>query len=143
MKQQFLLRNESVKKNAINAIAKIEADNEHYLIVKIEERTRSNDQNSKLWAMLTDVASQVIWYGRYLSEESWKHIFSAALKKQETVPGIDGGFVVLGQSTSKMKVGEFRDLIELIYAFGAEKGVEWSEESKLAHEWLEQLARTK
>lgn len=143
MKQQFLLRSESVKKNAISCISNINADADNYLIVKIEERTRSNDQNAKLWAMLNDISNQVVWYGKKLNTESWKHVFSAALKKQETVPGIDGGFVILGQSTSKMKVSEFKDLIELIYAFGAEQGVDWSEESKLAHEWAEQLSRVK
>lgn len=62
-------------------------------------------------------------------------MFTAAQKKQETVPGLDGGFVVLGQSTSKMRVGEMRDLIELINAFGAERGVKFSEDSRLAIEW--------
>jgi Ni,Fe-hydrogenase I small subunit len=41
--------------------------------------------------------------------------------------GIDGGFVMLGQRTSKMKVQEMCDLIELIFAFGSSNGVVWSE----------------
>ena len=95
--------------------------------VTIGERTRTLDQNAKLWPMLHDVAQQVDWYGNRLSEDEWKDVFSAALKKQKVVPGLDGGFVVCGQSTSKMGKREFADLIELIYAFGAERGVAWSE----------------
>ncbi len=52
---------------------------------------------------------------------------TAGLKKQKAVPGIDGGFVVVGGSTSKMTKSEFSDLLELIYSFGAERGVEWKE----------------
>ncbi len=92
----------------------------------IRKRTRSLDQNSKLWAMLSDVSEQVEWYGRKLSSEDWKHVFTASLKQMDTVPGIDGGIVVLGQSTSRMNVSEMRDLVELMNAFGAEHEVKWA-----------------
>ena len=58
---------------------------------------------------------------------SWKDVFSAALKKQKVVPGLDGGFVVCGQRTSQMGKREFADMIDLMCAFGAERGVIWSE----------------
>lgn len=96
-------------------------------VVEIKPRTRSIDQNARLWAMLGDVSRQVEWYGQRLSPEDWKHVFTASLRKQRAVPGIDGGFVVLGQSTSKMTVREMSELIELMHAFGAEQGVQWSE----------------
>lgn len=97
-------------------------------VVEIKEKTRSIEQNSLLWALLTDVSRQVEWYGRKLSPENWKHIFSAALSKQDVVPNLDNnGFVVLGQSTSKMSKREFSDLVELINSFGAQHGVVWSD----------------
>jgi hypothetical protein len=44
------------------------------------------------------------------------------------VPNIEGtGFVALGLSTSRMTKGEMSDLMELIAAFGAERGVAWSD----------------
>jgi hypothetical protein len=44
------------------------------------------------------------------------------------VPNLDGtGFVALGMSTSRMSVREMSDLIELVFAFGAERNVEWSD----------------
>ena len=88
---------------------------------------RTVDQNRLLWAVLTDVSRQVEWHGQRLTKENWKDVFTAALKRQQVVPGLDGGFVVLGTSTSRMSKQEFSELIELIYAFGAEHGVEWSE----------------
>jgi hypothetical protein len=42
------------------------------------------------------------------------------------VPGIDGGFVVLGKSTSKMTKGEMSELQTLIEAFGAQQGVRFT-----------------
>ena len=89
--------------------------------------TRTLDQNAKLWPMLEDVARQVCWHGAYLGTDDWKNMFTASLRKSRVVPGIDGGFVVTGLSTSNMSKSEFSELIELIYAFGAERGVEWSE----------------
>lgn len=98
----------------------------HRLRLSVKRETRSNAQNARMWAMLEDVARQVEWHGRKLSKEDWKHIFSASLKRQDAVPGIDGGFVVLGQSTSKMTVGEMGDLMTLMEAFGAEQGVRFT-----------------
>ena len=95
-------------------------------VLTIKPETRSLQQNARLWAMLTDISQQVDWYGRKLSPENWKHVFSAALKKQDVVPGLDGGFVVLGLSTSKMTVGEMADLQTLMEAFGAENGVRFT-----------------
>lgn len=100
------------------------------LEVVVREETRSTEQNRRLWAMLNEVAAQVVWHGQKLSPEDWKHIFSASLKKQRAVPGIDGGFVVLGQSTSKMTVAEMSELQTLIEAFGAENGVTFAEVSQ-------------
>lgn len=137
MKQQFLLRNANIRNNAISAINQLHLDDKRPVVIEIKEMTRSIDQNSKLWAILGDISSQVEWHGRKLSSESWKHIFTAALIKQEVVPNLSGdGFVVLGQSTSKMTVAQMRDLIELIQAFGAERNVRWGDESRLALEWV-------
>lgn len=95
----------------------------HRLVLEVKPETRSSEQNRRLWAMLTDVSSQVDWYGQKLSPEDWKHIFTASLKKTRAVPGIDGGIVVLGQSTSRMTKAEMCDLQTLIEAFAAERGV--------------------
>lgn len=98
--------------------------------VKIEpyKKNRNLEQNAKLWAMLGEVSKQVNWHGNKLTPENWKDVFTASLKKQMAVPGIDGGFVVCGTSTSKMTVGEMAELIELITAFGVQHNVKFSSE---------------
>jgi hypothetical protein len=96
-------------------------------VVEIKQRTRSTEQNSRMWAMLTEVSRQVEWYGQKLTPEEWKEVFTASLKKQKVVPGIDGGFVVLGARTSTMTRQEHADLTMLIEAFGAERGVRFED----------------
>lgn len=97
--------------------------------VEFKAPRRSLPQNDRLWAMLTDVAQQVDWYGQKLTPEDFKDIFTAALRKARVVPGIDGGFVPLGMRTSDMTKEEMTNLIELIYAFGAERGVEFNDKA--------------
>lgn len=91
--------------------------------------TRTADQNAKLWPMLNDIAKQVPWHGLTLSADDWKLVMLDALNREmRIVPNVSGdGFINLGRSSSRLSKAEFSDLIELIYAFGAEKGVVWSE----------------
>ena len=100
----------------------------HRLVLVVKPETRSLAQNSRLWAMLTDISRQVDWYGNKLTPEEWKDVFSAALKKQKVIPGLDGGFVVCGQRTSRMTRAEMSELQELMAAFGAERGVVFHDE---------------
>jgi len=86
---------------------------------------RSLEQNRMMWANLEDIAQQVVWYGDKLTKDEWKDVLTAALKKQKVVPGIEGGFVVLGARTSKMTVPEMTELIELSTAFGTQQGVKF------------------
>lgn len=99
----------------------------HRLTLEVRKETRSSEQNRLLWARLGEVAEQVDWHGNRLTAEEWKDVFTAGLKRQRAVPGIDGGFVVLGTSTSKMTKDEMTQLLELIAAFGAEHAVNFSE----------------
>jgi hypothetical protein len=93
--------------------------------VEFREAKRSTDQNSKLWASLSDVASQLAWHGQKLTPDDWKLVFLDALKREmRIVPNIDGnGFVNLGRSSSNLSKADFTDLLEIIMAFGAQHGV--------------------
>lgn len=94
------------------------------LTLEIRPEKRSDAQNRRLWAMLADIAAQVEWHGKKLGAEDWKAIFTASLRSMNVVPNLDNtGFVVLGQSTSRMTKAEMCELQELMEAFGAEKGV--------------------
>lgn len=93
--------------------------------VEFKAPKRTLDQNSKLWAALTDVATQLPWHGIRLAAEDWKLLFMDSLKRElRMVPNLDGnGFVNLGRSSSDLSKGEMADLITLIEQFGANHGV--------------------
>lgn len=93
--------------------------------VEFKAPKRTLPQNDRLWAMLTDVATQLLWHGLRLSPDDWKLIFLDALNREvRIVPNIDGtGFVNLGRSSSDLSKEEMSDLFEVISAFGARHGV--------------------
>lgn len=95
------------------------------MVLEVRPDTRSSEQNRRLWSLLSDLAQQVVWHGNKLTAEEWKHVMSSSLKRQKVVPGLDGGFVVIGLATSKMTRAEMAELQELIEAFGAQQGVQF------------------
>ena len=121
-KQYFVIANESVRQRAMEALVSAPIG----YGVAISEPTRTLEQNALMWPLLHDLSKQVNWYGNRLTDEEWKDVMTAAIKKQKVVPGVDGGFVVCGQRTSKMGKKEFSDLIDVIYAFGGQQGVQWT-----------------
>jgi hypothetical protein len=90
---------------------------------------RSLDQNSRMWAMLTDVATQKEHYGRRYTPDQWKVIFMAACGREvQFIPSLDGStFIPWGQSSSDLSKAEMADLIEFIMSWGAENGVAFNE----------------
>ena len=97
--------------------------------VTLKEAKRTTEQNSRFWAMASEISQQVMWHGQRLKPEDWKLVFLDALKSElRIVPNINGnGFVNLGRSSSDLSKAEFSDLIELMLAFGAQHGVVFSE----------------
>lgn len=93
-------------------------------IVEFRQKRRSADQNALLWCWLGEISRQVDWYGTKLAADDWKDVFTAALRQARVVPGINAGsFVPLGMRTSDMTTDEFSQLLELMAAFAAERGV--------------------
>jgi hypothetical protein len=93
--------------------------------VEFKESKRTLEQNSRFWAMATDISRQVKWHGMQLTPGDYKILFLDALHRElRAVPNIDGtGFVNLGRSSSDLSKEEFSNLIELMFAFGANHGV--------------------
>ena len=120
----YILAHHEARRRAMQAVA----DAPDGFGVTVAEPTRSLEQNARLWALLHEISEQVNWYGKKLTPEDWKHVFTASMRKLEVVPNIDGtGFVALGLSTSRMTRSELGDLMTLIEAFGAERGVQFRE----------------
>lgn len=86
---------------------------------------RSLEQNARLWAMLTDVATQKEHAGRKYTPDQWKVLFMHACGREvQFLPALnEPTFIPWGQSSSDLSKGEMTELIEFIHAWGAENGV--------------------
>jgi hypothetical protein len=98
--------------------------------VEFKAPKRSVPQNDRMWAMLTDVATQVPWAGKKRTPDEWKLLFLDAWRREVRVaPALDGnGVVNLGRSSSDLSKEEMSELIECIAAWGAENGVTFHDE---------------
>lgn len=96
---------------------------------------RTTEQNSKLHALLGDIASQKQWAGQWLDIEDWKRLITAAWERANgrqarVFPSLDGnGIDVVYQRTSRMSKQEMIELIEYAQAWAVENGVATAEEA--------------
>lgn len=126
----YILNSKDDRVRAINTIAAAPAGAR----VEVKAERRSLDQNSRMWAMLTDIAQQLPWHGQKLRPDDWKLLFLDALKREtKAIPNLDGsGIVAIGRSSSDLTKGEMSDMIELMLAFGAEHGVTFHDKAEAA-----------
>ena len=61
------------------------------VVVTLGRETRSNPQNSLLWALLTDISNQVTWFDKKHSPDAWKDIITGSFRGAEFVPNITVG----------------------------------------------------
>lgn len=101
--------------------------------VEFKAPKRNIAQNDRFWAMLTDVARQRAINGRKYTVDDWKVMFLAAYAEtvgQEIrhLPAIHrAGMVSCGRSSSDLSVKEMSEVIELMFTWGAENGIVWSD----------------
>lgn len=93
--------------------------------IEFKAAKRSLEQNARMWAMLTDIATQKEHAGRRYTPDQWKVIFMHACGREvQFIPSLDGAtFIPWGQSSSDLSKQEMTDLIEFMFAWGAENGV--------------------
>ena len=121
-KKQFIVVNDAIRERAIAALKALPLG----MAVLMQDTTRTLAQNAALWPALRDVAEQVLWCGKRRTKEQWKDIFTGSFFQSEYVPNIDGtGVIALGLKTSLLSKKEFAELLEYIYAFGANHQVEF------------------
>lgn len=124
MSQSFTLISPRVRSNAIEAVRSAPLN----WIITIKEPKRSLEQNSRLWAMLADVANARP-EGRQWTPEVWKCAFLHSLGHQvRFAEGLDGsGPFPMGFSSSALNVKQMTDLITVISEYGDRHGVQWKE----------------
>ena len=124
MTQTVWLRGEHQRRLAHQLIDHAPVD----AVVKVSAAKRSDDQNAKMWAMLSDI-SRAKPEGRMHIPEVWKCVFMAALGHEVKFEmGLDNQPFPIGFRTSRLTKPEMSDLIEFIYAYASKHNIKWSEE---------------
>ena len=101
--------------------------------VQVQEETRTLPQNAKFHAICGDLGrSAVTWAGKRRKAKDWKVLLvsghAVATKEgSDLIPGLEGEFVNLRESTALMTIGRGSSLIEYSIAFCAMNDVALSD----------------
>lgn len=133
-KKMFLLINPMVRREAMVFLSNLPVSEESPLVVRVEESSRTLEQNALLWPLLQAFAKQiklpVNGEMASLTEDAWKDILSSTFREEVVRMAIyRGKMILVGQRTSKMGKKEFSEFIEYIYSEGAELGVNFEYKS--------------
>ena len=132
MNQTIFLRSKQQKQFAINAILATTLDKDKPVTIRITDYKRNLDQNAKFHAMVADISRQVQWCGRWLKPEQWKVLLisgHAVATKQEAdvLPGLEGEYVNIRESSAQMSVKRMASLIEYTTSWAVEQGVRFTD----------------
>ena len=94
------------------------------LVVTVEEakEERSLPQNAVFHAICADVARQAVYMGSHRSQDQWKVLFISGHAiatgiPAEVVPGLEGEFLNIRESSAKMSKRRMNSLIEYTTAW--------------------------
>lgn len=109
-------------------------ESQEKIVVEVRAPKRTEEQNAKLHAMLSDIAQQKEFNGEKRTIEQWKMIFVSAHRiatggQAEMAIGLEGEVINLRESTAQMGVRRLASLIEYISAWAADNGVVFKSKS--------------
>lgn len=128
-RQTYILSHQIARQRAVDAVRSAPAG----FAVQIKEPTRNADQNAKFHALCSDIArSGLEWAGKKRTAAQWKVLLvsghaTATKEGSEMVPGLEGEYVNVRESTALMSVKRSSSLIEYTVAFCAMHEVPLSE----------------
>ena len=137
-RKTFHLVNDRVR---ANAMLELEQAPDRY-VVTIAEPTRSNDQNAMFHAICSDIAkSGHLFIGKPRKPEVWKVLLisghaAATAEGSEVVPGLEGEFVNIRESSALMSVRRAASLITYTLAYCDTNGIPLTETRKGG--WLDE-----
>lgn len=120
---RFILAHDEARRRAVAAVANAPAG---YAVV-IKKPTRSLEQNDKFHALCRDLAGTE-WAGKPRDAAQWKVLLvsghaEATKEGHDMVPGLEGEFVNLRESTAQMSKSRGSSLIEYAQAFVQDRAI--------------------
>lgn len=131
MKKTFVLSHSLARRNAMHFVAN--APEGH--VVTVSEPIRSLSMNAKFHALCADIArAGLTWAGKRRSAAEWKVLLVsghavATNEQPEIIPGLEGEFINVRESTAAMSKARGASLIEYTQAFMAQNSVVSTEEA--------------
>jgi hypothetical protein len=99
-------------------------------VMTVREPKRSLDQNALFWVLLTELSIQKP-EGRVHTPETWKGLVMHACGHEcQFQMGLNGEPFPVGFRSSNLNKAQMGDLIEWIYAYGAQNGVVFGDQQK-------------
>lgn len=129
MKIKRLIASESDRQRVMAEIAMMPLDS--VKMIQFGDATRTDIQNAKFHSICGDASKQAKWIGRILELPQWKCLFVsghaiATGLGADMVPGLEGEFVNIRESTAQMGVKRMSSCIEYTQAWCYENGVRLS-----------------
>ena len=127
-KTVFYLRDNRIKQNLKAFIDQLPTDDHRPLTVTINDSKRTLPQNDMFHALCSDVSNQALWQQQKLALIDWKSLFvsghaMATGQPGRVIPGLEGEFCSIRESTAQMGVKRMTSLIEYSTAWAAGNGV--------------------
>ena len=124
MKQVFILRDEKIRRRAMEAVWNADDNNK----VTISEEARTLDQNAAQWPYLEGFAKQkqlcINGVMEWVTNDDWKDVLTACWNGEMRIAAFDGRVIMMPQRTSKMGKRVFSEWMEYLVAMAAQSGVE-------------------
>lgn len=96
--------------------------------VEFKASKRTLPQNARMWAMLTEVSRQATHCERKFTPDQWKVLFMQAWGREVAfLPALDGQTMIPDYRSSDLSKQEMTELIEFMFAWGAENGIRFTE----------------
>lgn len=126
----LIINDDMIRQKAINWLRKLPFGTR----IEFKAPKRTLPQNDRMWAMLTDIAAFMRKRGTDYTTDEWKVIFMHACGREvKFLPSLDGkNFIPYGQSSSDLSKQEMTDLIEFMFAWGAENEILFNDDRKAA-----------
>lgn len=97
-------------------------------MVRIGKETRSEEQNRKLWPMIDDLRRQIPELAERTRDDIKLQFLNALGVEMRFLPTLEGeGVFPVGLRSSTLTKAQFSGLLELLYAYGAKRDVQWSD----------------
>jgi len=122
--QRFPLIDPASRQAAMRAVAQAAEG----MLCEIRPHKRGLAQNALLHALFADIARQARWCERTLTSYQWKVLMisghaMATGRGADMVPGIEGEFVNIRESSASMSVARMTSLIEYVLAWCASRQI--------------------